>query len=365
MTARRRSRRPWRTGAVLLVTVAIALCSGSCATFSSDQAVGYCAIMPDSVGLYVDNPVSQMGYPIGKVTAVTPSARSVQVDFTISSGRALPGDVKAVIRSSSILADRSLELVGNYDGGSRLSSGGCIPLSRSVTPKSLSEVIGASTTFVDAITPAGSNNLGDVIAGVDKAVHGLGPGANTLLATTSSVLDSPDQAIGDLGTATANLAELTSTLADLEPTLKGVFSDLDVIAPDLVKTGWGASRAFNGLTALYPFVADVETQLGPQVQQLFDALSVALRKLSPRAPFYASLLNVTPRLINGLANLANNHDFTLQYRPPLYRLRTPDGVLQCNVMNASLPGSCANVNGTPYAVDVALLQYVLTQAANR
>ncbi len=34
-------------------------------------------------------------------------------------------------------------------------------------------------------------------------------------------------------------------------------------------------------------------------------------------------------------------------------------------MNASMPGSCANVKGTPYAVDVALLQYVLTQAAQR
>jgi hypothetical protein len=74
---------------------------------------------------------------------------------------------------------------------------------------------------------------------------------------------------------------------------------------------------------------------------------------------------VAPRVLNGLINLANNHEFTLHYRPPLYRLRTPDGVLQCNIMNASMPGSCANVKGTPYSVDVALLQYVLTQAANR
>jgi hypothetical protein len=34
-------------------------------------------------------------------------------------------------------------------------------------------------------------------------------------------------------------------------------------------------------------------------------------------------------------------------------------------MNAKTPGTCANVQGTPYAVDVSLLQYVLTQAANR
>jgi phospholipid/cholesterol/gamma-HCH transport system substrate-binding protein len=30
-------------------------------------------------------------------------------------------------------------------------------------------------------------------------------------------------------------------------------------------------------------------------------------------------------------------------------------------MNASMPGSCANVQGEPYAVDIALLQYVLSQ----
>jgi hypothetical protein len=31
-------------------------------------------------------------------------------------------------------------------------------------------------------------------------------------------------------------------------------------------------------------------------------------------------------------------------------------------MNASTPGSCADVQGTPYMVDTALLQYVLTEA---
>jgi hypothetical protein len=86
--------------------------------------------------------------------------------------------------------------------------------------------------------------------------------------------------------------------------------------------------------------------------------------LTPRAPFYASILNIAPRLINGAVNMANSHQFgTLRYRPPLYRMRTPDGVMQCNLMNAKVPGSCANVQGTPYAVDVALLQYVLTEAS--
>lgn len=356
----------FRRAAAAFVAIAVMLCCGSCAPSSKEQGARYCAIMPDSVGLYVDNPVTQLGYPIGKVTAITPAAQAVRVDFTVDDGRLLPDYVKAVLRSTSILADRSLELVGNYDTGSKLSTGGCIPLNRSLTPKSLSEVIGASTTFINSINPAGSDNIGDIVGSVDQALHNQGPGANRLLTTTSAVFDSPEQTIGDLGSITTNLAQLTSTLADLEPTLKGVFFDAaDSVGPDVDKTALAAGNVFEGITPIITLAADLETQLGPQIQQLLDAVSVVIRKGTPRAPYYASLLDAAPRLINGLANLANQHHFTIQYRPPLYRLRTPDGVAQCNIMNASVPGSCANVRGMPYAVDVALLQYVLTQAANR
>ena len=361
--ARRRSHRA-RSVAVASLAIAAMLLCGLSAPFSTKQAAQYCAIMPDSVGLYVNNPVTQMGYEIGKVSSVTPSALSVRVDFTVDEQRALPANVKAVIRSTSILADRSLELVGNYDAGPKLSAGGCIPLDRSLTPKSLSQVIGASTNFVNSISPEGSTNIAGVLQGADEALRNQGPGANRLLTTTASVLDSPDQAIGDLGSITTNLSQLTTTLADLEPTLKGVFSDADYIAPDIAATTWNASMAFEGIVPILTLAADLETQLGPQIQQLLDAVSVVIRKLTPRAPFYASILNAAPRYINGIANIVNNHQFgTLRYRPPLYRLRTPDGVLQCNIMNASVPGSCANIQGTPYAVDVALLQYVLTQAS--
>jgi phospholipid/cholesterol/gamma-HCH transport system substrate-binding protein len=361
--ARRRSHRAQSVAVASLAIAAMLLC-GLSAPDSTKQPAQYCAIMPDSVGLYVNNPVTQMGYEIGKVSSITPSALSVRVDFTVDEQRALPANVKAVIRSASILADRSLELVGNYDAGPKLSAGGCIPLDRSLTPKSLSQVIGASTNFVNSISPDGSTNIAGVLQGADRALRNQGPGANRLLTTTASVLDSPDQAIGDLGSITTNLSQLTTTLADLEPTLKGVFSDADAVAPDIAATAWNGSMAFEGIVPILNMAADLETQLGPQIQQLLDAVSVVIRKLTPRAPFYASILNAAPRYINGIANIVNNHQFgTLRYRPPLYRLRTPDGVLQCNIMNASVPGSCANVQGTPYAVDVAVLQYVLTQAS--
>jgi virulence factor Mce-like protein len=352
----------------LSIAIAVMLSCGSCA--SSDdraKAIKYCAMMPDSVGLYVGNPVTRMGYPIGKVTDITPAVQSVRVDFTVDGVRSIPAEVKAVTRSTSILADRALELVGNYDDpGPQMSPGSCIPLDRSLTPKSLSQVIGSSTDFINAINPAGSSNVGAVVAGIDQAVQNQGPGANKLVMTTSAVLDSPDQAIGDLNSITRNLNQLTTMLVDLNPTTMGVFDDgATSVARELNDTLYATTGTFDAIIPVVDMASGIEKELGPQIQQLLDAVSVVIRKGSARAPYYASLLNVTPRLINGLANLANNHDFTLHYRPPTYRLRAPDGVLQCNIMNASMPGSCANVKGTPYAVDVALLQYVLTQAANR
>lgn len=350
----------------LSVAVLALLAGASCSTPVRTDAVEYCAIMPDSVGLYVGNPVTHMGYPIGEVSSISPSNQSVQVNFKIARGQSIPAEAKAVTRSTSILADRALEVVGDYEQANHLSPGTCIPLSRSLTPKTLSEVIGASTDFLKAVNPEGSDNVNALVRGLDAAARNQGPHANELLTTTSSVLDSPDQAIADMATITRNLGQLTGTLNDLNPVTKQVFDDLaSPVGDELRKVFLAATDCFNGIINVVNAAAGIEKELGPQVQQLLDAVSVVLRKATPRAPFYASLLNVTPRVLNGLTNLANNHDFTLHYRPPTYRLRAPDGVATCNIMNASLPGSCANVKGTPYAVDVALLQYVLTQAANK
>lgn len=364
----------YRAGRVIVVSLTaaalIGLC-GSCASGSNGHAAEYCAIMPDSVGLYVNNPVTQMGYKVGKVTAITPDTLSVRVDFRVDERRLLPKDVKAVIRSTSILADRSLELVGNHDSGPQLSAGACIPLGNSFTQKSLSQVIGSANDFVNTVNPRGSTNIGDALAGIDKSLRNDGPDINKLLTTTSALLDSPDQAIGDISSIVKNLAQFTSMLSDNYPTIKQVVEDAAAAGPGVAAAGWGAAALAWGIPPLIVLVADLETEVGGELQQTLDATSVLVRKLAGRAPYYASLLNASPRLITGIANFVQSRQnsgfaaFTIRYRPPLYRIRTPDGAFQCGYMNAAVPGSCANIAGMPHAVDVALLQYVLTLAAKR
>lgn len=360
------ARRVVKAAATALTAAAVAAAGGSCMPRAGTPHAEYCAILPDSVGLYVGNPVTQMGYQIGKVKAVTPSDRDVRIDFTVTERRPLPRDVRAIIRSTSILADRSLELVGNYESGLQLPAGGCVPLTRSATPKSLSEIIGSGTTFINSVNPSGSTNIGDVIRGLDQATHNNGAGINQLLTTSSAVLDSPDQVINDIGSILTNLAQLTSTLKEIRGPLKEILYDALQTTPEVDASVVAGRRLVEGTTWAAPLVMDLENNLGQEIQFTLDSTGVALRKLSPHAPRLANLLNPVPWWINTIANHYNNRSFSpIRYRPPLYRIHTPDGVALCNIMNASTPGSCANVQGQPYAVDAALLEYVFSEAAKR
>lgn len=351
-----------RAGALAFTAALVAASTVSCGRLNEAQHTEYCAIMPDSIGLYADNPVTQMGYQIGKVTGITAGATDVRVDFALTEQRRLPRDVKAVIRSPSILADRALELVGNPNSGPQLTPGECIPLSQSATPKSLSEVIGSATNFINSVNPNGSNNVGDVARGLDQALHNNGAGINQLLTRSSAVLDSPDQAISDIGSVITNLSQLTSLLVEIRGPLKEILLNAQQNTSDVAAAVEGGSRVLGGMIPLIDAAGDIEGNLGEEVQFTLDSTSMAMRKLSAHAPRLANLLNPVPWWINTLANHYNNREFHITYRPPLYRIRTPNGLALCGIMNASMPGSCADVAGQPYAVDVALLQYVLTEA---
>ena len=322
--------------------------------------------MSDSLGLYAGNPVTQMGYKIGTIDRITPRDADVEVQFNISDQRPIPRDVKAVIRSTSILADRSLELVGNYSSGPRLVPAQCVPVNRTFTPLSISQVIGSATNFVNGINPDGSTNIKDALRGVDEALQGNGAGLNRLLTTSSSLLDNPAAAIGDLGSIVRNVAQLTAMLKTSRPPLKEALLDLPGVGTETVRAVEGYAGVSDVLGELVDMVYQLEHDLGNDIQLGLDFTGDFLRHLSPHSKGIANILNPIPRMINTTSYYVNNHQFDLiAWSPPLFRIRTPDGLALCGRMNAAMPGSCADVNGQPHAVYIALLQYVLMEAQRR
>lgn len=374
-----RGKRPGKRSCIAMVlALASILGATSFANSPESAASQYCAILSDAVGLYVGNHVTQMGYPIGEIRKLEPHDTDVKVVFSLHDGRPVPASVRAVTRSPSILADRALELVGNYTGGPKLKPAECIPLSQTSTPLSISKIIGSATDFVNAINPDGSTNIADALRGVDQAMAGQGDRANQLLTRSSRLLDNPDQAISQMGEITRNIAELTSMLRANRAPLKQIVTGLPPITPNMVKAIRGAEQFSGGFAEILPLVADIELEMGPELQNALDETSELMRIFSPHYKGLADMLNFVPRMISGvngeppgaiaggIAKHLNNHLFpVLTWRPPLFRIPTPNGLLACGAMNASAPGSCADVGGRPYAVDVALLQYVLTEAQRR
>lgn len=352
-----------RVGAAVLTAVAVAGACGGCGSVKAEGDRQYCAIMSDTIGLYVGNPVTQMGFQIGEVTSINSTSGAVRVEFTTAKDRPLPAEVRAVIRSTSILADRALELVGNYETGPKLNEGQRIPLQRSATPKGLSEIIGSMTTFVNSISPDDSSNIRGSVEGINRLIRHNGPAMNQLVTTTSALLDSPDQAINDLGSIVTNLADLTTAMEEIRGPLKQILLDMQDTTGDVAKAVDGADRMINNISPLITLVSDLETHLGDETQLTLDSMSFAMRKMTPHANALANLMHPVPWWINWIANHVNNRQFNIAIRPPMYRIRTHDGLIQCGIMNARLPGSCADINGQPHAVDVALLQYVLTEAS--
>ncbi|BBY55805.1 MCE family protein [Mycobacterium koreense] len=349
-------------GVVAIVTIALANLT-SCGTTASAHPTPYCAILPDAVGLYAGNPVTQMGYQIGTIDEITPSASSVRVDFTITESRLLPNEVRAVVRSTSILADRSLELVGNYDTGPTLAAGECIPLSRSATPKSLTEIVGSANTFLNGISPTDSQNIGATIGQLNQAARGNGARIDDLLQRSASLLDNPDAVINDMASIVANLSSLSATLVQLRDPMKEILIAGTTTTADIRDAVDGGRQLAEPLPPIITMISDLETHTGDELQLTLDAVSDAVRILTPHAQGLASLLDPLPWWINNAANHVNNRQFDIAYRPPLYRIRTPNGPAVCGLMNLSNPGSCAVVAGQPYAVDMNLLQYVFMNAS--
>ena len=355
-----------------VMAVAVVLSATSCERGKTENiqkstvSERFCALMPDSVGLYAGNMVTQMGYKIGTIDSITPSDTNVEVRFTLTENRPLPRDVRAITRSTSILADRSLELVGNYREGPRLAAGECIARDRTLTPLSISQVIGSATNFVNGISPAGSDNLKGALQGIDESVKGNGAALNRLLTTSSSLLDNPDQGIADIGQIVRNVTEMTAMLKRNRTPLKEILNDTPVVAPELVNAVGGVGGLADAIYPMIAAVVDIESTLGDDIQLTLDVVGDTIRHLSPHYKGIANALNPVPRFLSTFSYMLNNKQLnTLRWRPPIYRVHTPDGLLLCGQMNQAMPGSCADVNGQPYAVDMALLQYVLLEAQHR
>ncbi|MFG3621295.1 MlaD family protein [Nocardia abscessus] len=304
-----------------VVAAACGIAYVSTSDTSSGGGSGFCAEMPDAVGLYTGNPVTQMGVKVGKVTSIVPKADHVEVTFSLDDGRRYPADVKAVTRSKSLLADRSVELVGNYKSGSQLASGKCIALGNSFTPKSISQITGSAADFIEAIAPEdGGQGLRRALAGMETALHGNGNDAQAMMRHAAAAMDSPDQLISDIGAAIMNMAPLSEEALQRWSAIRSILDQapavVNAVTYDLLP---GVIELCEGVGYTGKTLYDVQRRYGDQIWPfMHGSVTDVIHLAATRSKDIAGLLSVIPSVTAVIRQQTRDaNGMTVTYQQPI------------------------------------------------
>ncbi|MDF0530743.1 MlaD family protein [Tsukamurella sp. 8F] len=350
---------------LLRVCVAAAVAVAAVAT-GAPQAVAaqstLCAIMPDSIGLYPGNDVTQMGVAIGRVSSVRAQGDSVKVTFSVRN-RELPASVRAVTRSTSILADRALELVGNYTSGPRLTGTGCITRDKTATPKSITQTTEAATQLVDSLTRGGADaDIAQLVEVLDREMtDSVASHGKSILGDTSTLLSDPAGFVTDVSSIVSDMRPLlASTTAQWGQLLASLDHGPSVLQAYGQTVFPAVTAIYTGLPGAINMAADMVLRYGDLLKPTLDTAAAAIHLAASGARSTEDLIKTLPVFGNTVSALAGRAGAVRGYRITMPRVRVPtaDPAAICARINARVPGGCSVSDGAAQVAGTPLLQYV-------
>ncbi len=172
------------------------------------------ADLPASGGLYRTANVTYRGATIGKVTAVAPTKRGVEVTMSIDDRYKIPADATANVHSVSAVGEQYLDLVSKGNPGKFFSAG------QTITKGTVPEDIGMALDALErSLSALPKNKIASLLDETALAVGGLGPALHRLV-------DSSQALAGDFA---ANTSDLDDIIAHAGPLLDSQASSGDDI----------------------------------------------------------------------------------------------------------------------------------------
>jgi phospholipid/cholesterol/gamma-HCH transport system substrate-binding protein len=238
--------------------------------------VRYHALFTEAGGLQAGNDVIVSGVKVGTVSDVTLQGRDALVTFGVDGAVELGSETTAHIRTGSLLGQRIVTL--ESAGSATMNPLDTIPVSRTASPYSLTEVVGDLTTNVAGIdTEALSQSLDVLSDTIDHMAPQLKPTFDGL-ARLSRSLNERDNTLKDLLASTQNV---TGVLAQRSQQLNALILNandlLDVLATrrhaivELLANVSAVSKEISGI------VDDNEPVLAPTLKRL-NSIAAMLEK---------------------------------------------------------------------------------------
>ncbi|WP_405136615.1 MlaD family protein [Nocardia sp. NBC_01388] len=336
---------------------ALAVVAGFVLLRPTAARIGYCAIMPDAIGLYVGNDVTLRGIKVGSVTSLRNEGSEVRVDFRIDAGHPLRGEPTATTLSDTIVADRRLALNGST--GARWNPGTCV--TKTATPKSITQTLDAMSKLADQLDggtdPARQNTLSAAVAEFDRATAGTGPKLNTIITQLAAALRSPDSSIAHIGSLLDTLTTLSKSVADGWGGLRQMLSGLSPIL-QLVNNVWDqVVQIVNSVVVILPWFNDITTKYGGPILGLLDKTVPFLDLAAAHASSLQKIIDLIPVVAGGFRTVTDpaTGAIMVSYSAPRVALDQPGADQVCAAINALLPTGCTQSGNGLASTDLTTL----------
>jgi phospholipid/cholesterol/gamma-HCH transport system substrate-binding protein len=259
-------------GAVLIaMVILVGLSPDRLVSLASD--VRYQALFSEAGGLSAGNSVTVSGIKVGSVSDVSLHNGDAMVTFVMRGNVPLGSDTTAHIRTGTLLGERVLTL--ESAGSGTLHPLDVIPVSRTGSPYSLTEVVSDFTAYAEGTNTAGLNQSLDTLsATLNQIAPQLGP--------TFDAVSRLSKSLNDRNASLADLLKSASSVTGILSERSQQVNKLILNSDDLLEVLAGRRQEIVQLLAATSTVAqqltglvhDNESKLAPTLKRLNSVTAV-------------------------------------------------------------------------------------------
>jgi len=358
-------RKPTTVASVLAVLVGAVVAGIGYHFLPTLRSITVTAQFDSAAGLYVDNTVSVLGMPVGRVTHITPRGSYVDVEFTVDDNVKIPADVHAVTMSTSILTARQIELTPPYHGGPVLGDHDTIGLPRTKTPVAFDRVLDMLDKISKSLKGdgAGGGPVADVLNAASTTTDGNGERIKSALDELSNALrlsaDGGAQTADQFTTIIKDLSSLTAAAANNDAKLRQFGSTTHRLSEVLADEDLGSGTTGRTINAIIAEAAALIEKNRDHLKQIVHNGDTALKTLADHQRDLSEVIDVLPLTMENLYNTVDQVNGAVRVHPLPEKLLADSQYSKeiCNLMHLRQLG-CSTGTLQDYGPDFGLT-YVL------
>src|ERR1700753_3722350 len=250
--------------------------------------------LPSTGGLYRFSNVTYRGGQIGKVTAVSLTAKGAKATLSLDSSQKIPANLQADVLSVSAVGEQYVDLRPRTDGGPFLRDGSVIAMHDTTIPQAVGPMLDQVSALVKSLP---KNKIGQLLDESFKAFNGAGydlgslsDAASRISADSNNIVDRTRALTEDSQPLLNAQAQTTDSIRTWARSLAGVSDVLtkdDAQVRTVLETGPGAldeaSRLFQQIKPTLPVLLANLTTIGqigvtylPSLEQVLVLLPAAV-----------------------------------------------------------------------------------------